>query len=154
MRLSHSQLESCRADPRRWVREQAAAGPGFARFGYNRALKFAIYRFHRSNDAIDAQRHLEYLMRNFASTERKLQCQNRLNAYIQWANNVSLVVADTRITLDLDLGSGTTLGGEISRLDVEPSGDYRIVLLDTPEPNWRSSLRLPLIQVGISRQFD
>lgn len=153
MRISHSQLENCRFSPRRWAQERVT-GAFDARFGFNRALKLAIYRYHGTNDAHAALGHLRHLLRNFSNEQRKIEIEHLFVEYTHWAANSKLVVGDSGIRLDLDIGYGFVLGGEVNRLDIISSGGYRAILLEDPEPDWINTLRMPLIQLGLANKYD
>jgi len=59
------------------------------------------------------------------------------------------------VHVDLDIGHGITLGGEISRVDIEAArGEYRAILLDAPASDWTRELRMPLIQIAMAQKFE
>lgn len=93
-------------------------------------------------------------LRIFVNTERKQQCHDQLDNYILWHKSSGIVVADYRVRLAHELGSGIQLGGELTRLDVDPeSGRYRAVLLTDAVPFKESELRWPLVQLAIGAKF-
>ena len=152
MRISHSELEACRRDVSRWVAAKLnpAAGP---RAGYAGMTKLAIYKFHATGDADTARDHLRALLGRFGDTGKKLSAEYQLDAYIDWAEREGLIVADRKVRLGFDLGSGLLLGGEVSRVDVDLQGGYRAVLLGACDPDWRDELRTPLLQRAVARHF-
>jgi hypothetical protein len=153
VRISHGELEACRRDVARWVAAKLNPGPG-PRAGYAGMTKLAIYKYHATGDADAAREHLRALLRRFGDTGKKLSAEYQLDAYIDWAEREGLIVADRKVRLGYDLGSGVLLGGEVSRVDVDLAGGYRGVLLGACDPNWRTELRTPLLQRAVARHFD
>jgi hypothetical protein len=93
-------------------------------------------------------------MRSFKDGNRKQETHDRLDNYILWHKSSGVVVAHTRIRLAHPLGNDVLLGGEITRLDVDPSaGRYAAILLTNPPTFDQDELRWPLIQLAIARQF-
>ena len=65
-----------------------------------------------------------------------------------------MIVADHRVRLNLPLDGEVVLGGEISRIDMIPTG-YRAVLLMARAPaRWKQELRMPLIQLAVANRYD
>lgn len=65
-----------------------------------------------------------------------------------------MIVADHRVRLNLALDGEVALGGEISRIDMIPTG-YRAVLLMARAPaRWKQELRMPLIQLAVANRYD
>lgn len=153
MRISHGELEACRRDVARWVAAKLNAGAG-PRAGYAGMTKLAIYKYHATGDADAAREHLRALLGRFANEGKKLGAEYQLDAYIEWAEREGLIVADRKVRLEFDLGSGILLGGEVSRVDIDLAGGYRAVLLGAPDPDWRTELRTPLLQRAVARHFD
>jgi len=94
MRISHSQLAECQSNPRQWLARSTA---GFARFGFNRALKYAIYAYHKS-DGRDVPAYLRHLLRNFSNEQRKAETESLLLRYIEWAERSSIIVGGAACT--------------------------------------------------------
>lgn len=155
MKISHLQLEACRANPRQWTAARLGrSGDGFRTFGYNQAVKFAIYKFHGGSSAGEAKDYLADKLKRFSNVSRIHYCEATLDAYLDWAGTNSIIVADCKIRLDLSLGHDVALGGEISRIDVVPDeGVYRAVIIGDRAAEWRQELRFPLIQLEIARRY-
>ncbi len=153
LRISHAEIEACRSNVARWVaaRLNQSAGP---RAGYAGMTKLAIYKYHSTGDAEVARAHLRALLGRFGSEGKKLGAEAQLDAYIDWAERDGVIVADRKVRLEFDLGSGVLLGGEVSRVDVDITGGYSAVLLGTPAHAWRTELRMPLLQRAVARHFD
>jgi len=157
MKISHTEIESCRRSPRAWIRERIKPGGGGPRTGYDGATKKAIYNFHKILDAAEARRYLERAFRSYklTSTSRMAQALVFLNAYIGWYERTSPVVVGSRLLLDYDLGSGWRLGGEISRADLDlRTGKYNCVILGKAPLNWREQGRMPLIQRALADKLE
>lgn len=155
MRISHTELEACRRNPVAWVSVHFTAGASQRTFGYNQAVKFAIFKYHATNDEGDAKTYLASKLKRFADATRIEHCKAVLSAYIGWAKKSGVIVADCKVRLSLPLQSDVVLGGEISRVDVDPADDvYRAILIgpSTP-PGWKNELRIPLIQHEIANKY-
>ncbi len=63
-----------------------------------------------------------------------------------------MIVADSKVRINLDVGGFLVLGGEISRLDITDPG-YRAVILGDIPAGWRQHLRLPLIQRAVAMKY-
>lgn len=153
MRISHTELETCRGNPKQWVAAKLSSGGGFS-YGYNQAVKDAIYTFHRSNQPREGSKFLFEKLKKFKNTARKAQCEADLTGYLKWALDSKTIVAHCKIRLDLLLERSVVLGGEISRVDIVPEDDtYRAVILGDRPRDWRDELRFPLIQQEIGAKF-
>lgn len=151
MRISHRELESCRSGPRQWVASRVNPQSGWS-FGYNQALLLAIHRFHKLG-ANAARQHLDNMLNEHFTDQSRIDAiSHDLLAYIQWADQTNLIVADSKIRINLDVGGYLVLAGEVSRLDITNAG-YRAVILGSKPPYWREHLRLPLIQRAIARNY-
>lgn len=156
MIISHMALESCRKNPRGWVASKLAPNSGGPRLGYDGITKLAIYRFHDVQDRTKAKQHFRRLidrrgLKNRALTE---EAENTLDAYIDWFEAELPIVVMRKFRLSFGLGSGISLGGEISRIDIDTNtGGYRGVLLGDPPSTWRAEFRIPLIQRALAYQL-
>jgi len=154
VRLSHSDLEACRANPKAWVSSKLSASGGHKTFGYNQAVKLAIYTYHAANDSQTAKQYLKDRLKRFADANRITQCKSVLTSYIDWAESEGVIVADCKVRLNLPLDNDLILGGEISRVDIAPDDDsYWAVILGERPAGWRRELRLPLIQHEIASKY-
>jgi hypothetical protein len=153
MKISHTQLEDCRANPRAWIQARAGADPFFT-LGYNQALLHAIHQYHKAaGDARAARKYLEGLIeRHFKNENRSEQIQEWLKAYIRWHRNSGVIVADSKFRIKLSVGVVLELRGEMHRFDFLPNG-YRAMLLGTYAQNWTNQLRMPLLQRAAAFRF-
>ena len=157
MKISHVELEKCLLYPRSWVAQRISPSPGGPRTGYDGATKLAIYKFHGTASASQAQHHLSQLLSRLRLTNTILtdRAMANLDSYIEWCVRHSPVVSGWKLRLDYDLGNNFALGGEISRIDVDiGSGGYRGVLLGNRPTDWRRQLRVPLIQRALAAKLQ
>ena len=157
MIISHVELEKCLSNPRFWVSQKISPPSGGPRTGYDGATKFAIYKFHVTASASQAQHHLSQLLSKLRLTNTILtdRAMANLDSYIEWCIRYSPVVSGWKLRLDYDLGNNFALGGEISRIDMDiGSGGYRGVLLGNRPTDWRRQLRVPLIQRALATKLQ
>ncbi len=156
VKISHTQLETCRRQPKQWLLAAIAAAnqPSPRRLGYERALRLAIQRYHRENSADRARQHLRDLIgrHKFQNTERVDEILLSLDSYITWCVDSATITADSGVRLGLNPQGYLTLVGEIPRLDITTDG-YRGVLLGTSPTGWRNQLRMPLLQRAIAIKY-
>lgn len=118
-------------------------------------MKLAIYRFHKSGSDTGARAHLRDLLDRFQSDYHKAATEREFDSYLRWYASHQPIVASYRVRLGYALGSGVSLGGEVSRVDVDATrGGYSAVLLGNPRPNWQSEIRMPLIQLGVADRYQ
>lgn len=156
MKISHLELERCLLNPRSWVAQKIASPLVGPRTGYDGVTKLAIYKFHATGSASQAQHHLTYLLPRYGlkNTIFVNRAIAKLDSYIEWCVRESLIVSDWKLRLDFNLSHKFELGGEISRIDVDTgSGGYRGVLLGSRTTDWRQELRVPLIQRALASEL-
>jgi hypothetical protein len=153
MKISHTQLEACKANPRAWVRALGGPDPIF-QLGYNQALLHTIHHYHKSGgNERQARKYLQDLIaRHFQNEHRSEQIQEWLEAYIRWYRRSAIIVADSKFRIRLNLGVLLELRGELHRFDVL-TGGYRAVLLGTYSIGWENQLRMPLLQRASAQRF-
>jgi hypothetical protein len=154
VRISHSELGSCRSNPTQWVAGKLSGGREGFSYGYNQAVKGAIFTYHRTNDLTESRRYLAEKLRRFANESRKTECTSTLRRYLAWAESSGLVVSSYKVRINLPLHGEVLLGGEISRVDIDSTNDrYLAILLGARGRRWKEELRFPLIQYAIASQF-
>jgi hypothetical protein len=160
MKISHSSLQECLADPRGWLDSQDSSSYP-AGMTYIRALKLAIHVFHTSE--FDVARARSYLQDTITrhqgkgkllNVKRIDEVEQALEAYMNWAVSEDLQVVDSNINLGdyIDV-TGIPLGGLIPRIDLLVGGGYRAILIGKFAPSWQREMRMPLIQVAVSRIY-
>jgi hypothetical protein len=120
--------------------------------GYDRLLRLAIFHFHNTS-AVGARSYLAngIAKHDFRDAKRVTEIENNLESYMDWAASAGLRIADVHARLEFQEGY-LELRGEIGRIDVTRAG-YRAVLLTDPPREWKTHLRMPLIQAAISSTY-
>ena len=155
MRLSLTQLETARSDPRAMATTLRSGTKSRLRFSRAQALYLSARKFHKQNDNLTAAR--DYLIavyrRNFLQPKEMLKLLNELDlyagAYQATGNTITNLGARISITIDSDF----QLTGEIPRIDIVPSGGYAIWLFSRSDRQWKDELRMPIIQYYFAQTF-
>ena len=152
MKISHTELEYCRTAPRQWYLSSLKSASHPYNMGYDRLLRLAIFHFHKTSTA-EARTYLSrgIAKHGFSNAGRVTEIENSLENYINWTVSALLRTADVHVRIVLDQGY-LQLRGEISRVDITPAG-YRAVLLAVPPKDWKTHLRMPLIQAAIANIY-
>jgi hypothetical protein len=153
MRLSHTELAACLADPRGWLRMKRTA-TGARRLGYNQILKLGILRFHKEGgvEPAAARQHIRAILGRqpkLRDEMRKKHLLRRFDEYVEWYREAGVIVGAVRIRVAVEVPASLTLCGEVSRVDVLSVG-YRGVLLGPHSAEWIDELRMPLLQLGLA----
>lgn len=152
MRISHTMIESCLANPRQWYTSTSSAASHPYKMSYSRALQLAILQYHRVSLRV-AQQYLDNLIKkhHFKDVRRVTKMESDLLSYIRWATSERVKMVDFKVNISLPSGF-LELRGEIGRVDITATG-YRAVLFGRPAANWQQQLRMPLIQVAIGQMY-
>ena len=156
IRISHTELAAAQQDFAAWWRTKQAPATGGRRLGYAQAVKLAIYKYHslQANGPASLAHFDQLVSARLTNAQRIAQARLQLQAYIDWVEDSGVIVADHRVRLNLPLDGEVALGGEISRIDMIPTG-YRAVLLMARAPaRWKQELRMPLIQLAVANRYD
>jgi hypothetical protein len=156
IRISHAEFADAQRDFAGWWRLKQAPPPAGRSLGYAQAVKLAIYKYHslQSNRSASLAHFDQLVAARLTNAQRIAQARLQLQAYIEWAEHSGVVVADHRVRLNLTLEVDVVLGGEVSRIDLEPSG-YRAVLLMARVPaRWQQETRMPLIQLAVADKYQ
>jgi hypothetical protein len=149
-RLPLSQLEEARQNPVAY-RRKIGNPSGPRKWGYINALREAIRQFHKMGDNGQAgYTYLEDKLDRFKNERKSLDTVNQLAWYIEDYWNRGWFTTETyhNISVPLEgIGIQVRCTGEISRLDIVPSGGYAAWLFRSREPEgWKKELRMPIIQ--------
>ena len=127
IRISHSELAAAQQDFAAWWRAKQAPTAGGRRLGYAQAVKLAIYKYHslQANRSASLAHFDQLVSARLTNAQRIAQARLQLQAYIDWVEDSGVIVADHRVRLNLPLDGEVVLGGEISRIDMIPTG-YRV----------------------------
>jgi hypothetical protein len=159
MRISLSELEQARRDPRAYVRQREGRGGGFFfKSGYA-TLQRAVFRFHQSKGNLEEAK--KYLQESY---ERQFKHRQKLEGYIEQLERYTLEFANRgnrvfkvrdRLVIPVpeELANQVSVTGQIPRLDFVPSGGYNVWLFAKQPVDWRAELRLPLIQAAYSKKL-
>ena len=153
MKISHGDLDACLRNPRQWFTSKEASSHPY-RMGYQRALRLAIFHYHRNSaSAPQARAYLASMIsrHNFRNATKVGQIENELESYISWASTENLRTAGVQVRIGFECGF-LELSGEIGRVDVTPTG-YRAIVLRPPPQDWQNQLRMPLIQTAVSATY-
>ena len=156
IRISHVELAAAQQDFAAWWRTKQAPATGGRRLGYAQAVKLAIYKYHslQANGPASLAHFDQLVSARLTNAQRIAQARLQLQAYIDWVEDSGVIVADHRVRLNLPLDGEVALGGEVSRIDMIPTG-YRAVLLMARAPaRWKQELRMPLIQLAVANRYD
>lgn len=83
-----------------------------------------------------------------------MRAEEQLRQYIAWFLSENPIVAATKVCVDFYIGNGWTLGGEVSRIDMDlASGGYRAILLGAWSDSWQYELRMPLLQAAVAEKL-
>jgi hypothetical protein len=148
-KISHKQLESCRAAPKLWALGQSEGG--MYNFSYRQALGNSICLFHETNDLNSAEQKLEGFITKHFKNERKIRkIRDQLQSYAEWHSQNQIITADSNVIIDYPFAALWRLGGYVSRIDVTEKG-YRAVLFEAFDKGWKSQLRMPLVQLAVGQ---
>lgn len=156
MKVSHREVAELQRDPKSWARSRASAERGFFSLGYAKVLKLGIRRFEHDQDAAEARKHIQKILaRNstkLTNIARINDLLDRFERYIGWRRSSGLIVMGSAARVSLPLGLAT-LTGEVDRVEFCGEG-YRGVLLGDHESDWRSELRMPLLQKALAVLYE
>jgi hypothetical protein len=158
MKISHSQLESARANPSAFLKALKDASNEYkGRYSRYNTLKLSIYHFHKTNNVTRA---LHYLRdaeergfrrhggKELAAMER--QFENYVNDFYALGS----AVAQAKRKIEFPLGGDLLITGEIPRLDIVPSGGYLLCLFQKRRLPWQHELRCPLLQHLLALEWN
>jgi hypothetical protein len=153
MRLSHTELAECVADPRGWLIKKRRTTGGRT-LGYEQILKLGILRFHKDGgvNPEDARQHIRAILGRqpkLRDEVRKKEVFRRFGEYVEWYFEAGVIVGAVRTRVSVEVSASLTLAGEVSRVDVVDEG-YRGVLLGRHSDDWKAELRMPLLQLGLA----
>jgi hypothetical protein len=152
MRLSHTELAECLADPRGWLIKKRQTS-GARTLGYDQILKLGILRFHKEGGVRpeDARQHIRAILGRqpkLRDEVRKKELLRRFGEYVEWYLAAEVIVGAVRTRVAVEVSASLTLSGEVSRVDVVEGG-YRGILLGRHSADWKDELRMPLLQLGL-----
>lgn len=155
MRISHTQLETARANPQAY-RAAAANPPRFGGPSRKQYLRWAIRKNYHQTGLSSA---LEYLERSFPKRKFTAKSLTEYSEYLQsyhdeYVRHSSAVIEHTAFgdRIRMDIGPDCVLSGEIDRVDLTTNG-YAVWLIDQNDDEWRDELRMPLLQAHYASEM-
>jgi hypothetical protein len=157
VRLSHTELAGCLADPRGWWAMKRRA-TGARTLGYDQILKLGILRLHKEPGTTpeEARQYISTILDRqpkLRDEPRKEDVLRRFGTYVEWYLDAGVIVGGIRIRIAVEASPSLTLSGEVSRVDVVDEG-YRGVLLGRHSAEWKAEVRMPLLQSGLADALE
>lgn len=158
-RIPLRDLEQAARDPSGYRTKMSATPSRRFRYGYFNVLRNAIRKFHatRENEA-QARDYLEDGLAEFKSDSKKAETEDKFDWYVQEYRFRTPVTVETMgriaVQLPLRVSSDVSCSGEITRLDIVPTGGYTGWLFRNDNIHgWSSELRMPLIQDALAQEL-
>lgn len=152
IRLPLGDLEVARRNPVEYRRRLATPQPSAFCPSYFSAVRDAVFRFHRSGgNFLEAREYLTDRLAGFRDMNRRAEMAEQYEWYVEEYIARGVLTFETRLRLVIpppnrDAGE-IMLSGEVSRIDMKPSGGYAAWLFRSREhANWTAEMRMPLIQ--------
>jgi hypothetical protein len=146
MRLRLSDLEAARQRPSDFRGGSPRAlgwGPSTTR-----TLQYAVYEYHKQRE--DLGKAAQYFEDMYHKTfKRQHLLPDLLDCLIQYDiqfRSLSAVASQWNVRITVPIDARLELGGEIGRIDLAAGDGYGVWLLARTSRDWRSELRMPLIQ--------
>lgn len=157
MKVSHGQLESFRADPAAFAARQRA--PHFNRPSMFRMWQYALKKLHADNVDAAAEHLRDTILSNFKVTDRnETRLDELIDSLYQYAAafaSLGHVAVEVLRPINVAINPKLTIGGEVARLDLIPSGGYAAFLLSRVQSeDWRTQIRFPLIQAHFAEKLN
>jgi hypothetical protein len=157
IRISHRNLEEARADPEAYARRMPKKPESRGGLSISRCWQLAAFEFHkRSGDANAAETYFDDLCSGFQQSKLNLakirQYREALRKYVVDFRALGHVNVSVMVRMSVDLGSDVRMVGEIGRVDVVVKGGYGAYLIGRTPGDWRSELRMPLLQRYVAGQ--
>jgi hypothetical protein len=152
-------LEEALRNPRAYARKKSTPQRGFYPRSKYLTLQRAVYRFHKVNeDLTKAKQYLEESFdRQFKNQEDLSQYVEKLETYAEGLIRLGTTVfkAKDRLVIPLkrDLATQFRVSGDIPRIDLTNEG-YSVWLFAKEPQDWRSEIRLPLIQSAYAKELS
>ena len=113
-----------------------------------RALQYAVYEYHKQReDSGKAAQYFEDMYRRTFKRQHVLpDLLDYLTQYDAQFRSLSAVASQWNVRITVPIDARLELGGEIGRIDLAAGDGYSVWLLARTSRDWRSELRMPLIQ--------
>lgn len=155
LRLPLSDIDEALKNPgayREKIRTSTESSP--RKYSYFNALRNAIFKFHNDNEGI-ARSYLLSELGKFKNSWKCAETVDNFNWYLldyaQRGWEASLVRQRVQVLLPPWIPPHFVCTGEVSRVDIIPSGGYAAWLFRSRDPDdWQHETRMPLIQDSIA----
>ena len=161
MRITFRDLNEAITDPRGFRRRftgPQGASP-FFRYSFYNVLINSIFHFHKHfNDIAEGESYLIEKLDTFKSTERKRyvidQFQWYVGDYLSKSITTFEVQQNVKILPEIPLTADVTFSGQISRIDIVPSGGYAAwIFRNRDSLDWTNEFSMPLIQYELANRI-
>lgn len=161
MRISFRDLNEAIVHPRVFRRRLRGpqGPPPFFRYSYYNVLLNSIFHFHNcQNDPNQGEDYLVDRLSAFKSDVRKEIISDQFRWYVEDYLNKNVTTFEVRqnikIIPEIPLQTGTTISGQISRIDIVPTGGYAAWLFRNGNPyGWEQEFCMPLIQYELANRI-
>jgi hypothetical protein len=157
MKVSHGQLESLRIDPVAFAARQHPRG--FGGPSMFRMWQYALKKVHSESVDAAAEYLRETVLSNFKvndRNERRLdELADSLHEYAAAFRSLGHVAVEVLKPMNMVINPKLTITGEITRLDLVPSGGYAAFVLSREQgEEWRQQIRFPLLQAYFAKKLN
>lgn len=159
-RIPLGDLKKASEDPTKYRAKLSNFSGGYRGSVYFNALRNAIFNYHKPDwTATQAEQYLERSLENHPNALRKAEVSEQLRWYVGEYVARGWTTFRTRLNVSVPLpswaSSDLSVSGEISRIDLVPSGGYAgWLLLSGNAGAWRDELRMPLIQKMLAQEMN
>lgn len=157
MKISHGQLELFRFDPNAFT-AQRATRPLVGKSMF-RMWQYSLKKLHSENLGIAATHLQNIIHSNFKinrNNEKRLDdLIFMLYQYADAFSTLGNIALEVLKPISLVISPKLTITGEITRLDLVPTGGYAAFLLSRDKcENWQEQIRFPLIQAHFAIKLN
>jgi len=160
MRLALDDLEEARANPEEFRKKVETGQEGFMRPGRHAIMQNALQRWHKGEITIDQAR-----TEMISKCEQRFKAQEGLKAvtrhfdqyvvrYQGLDNETPLVRMRVSVPLPTGADPRFKITGNVRRLDRSADGMYTAWLWEKTQADWKTQLRLPLIQAALAARLN
>lgn len=156
LRLPLRELEDALKNPIVYRRKMEETSNGEFWPSYFGALRDATGKYHKWNgDAVRAIAYLEKRLERFSDQKRRADTIDHFMWYVDEYSNRGWPMFQTRLNVEVSLPvwapANLICSGQVSRLDIVPTGGYAAWLMRIREPEgWFNELRMPLLQGALA----
>lgn len=155
MRIKHKDIGLLQKNPKKFVQTLQEAGEPFIPFVPASALRLAIFEYHKRHDNLrKAHTYLDNICigkkPNLFRPEVIETLHDRVDAYVDSYSSCGGRTSQVQYNLRGHIGGDHVVTGQVSRIDVGSSTPYYGWAFLTSPVDWKSELRMPIIQYCLS----